>query len=534
MRTLLVSCALALIAVTILAATALGFDFSRCLFGDPSTLTIFIQEIDRATGYVLVNGGDSQQPSTPFTWIWGDGVVENGWFPMVHTYADLDRNYVLRAVAHYSGGGTDTAMVVVMFAPPEINPLSLPDEVLVAIPDSTVALDSHWPPYTPPEGLTGFASSFFDLIPRSTIEYVLSLSSYVQMDFVNDNVYRIDGEFPQVIQRDADFGGMYSLWFTDPICFASGDYGFQGEIQWSSFLHEMGHNYTLNTPADYHYGGRVDGNANAIYSEAMAQVFQHATAFELINGAAGYGLGEDLAVDISRSAVQSIALVRDSYDAYVVAGMPFASWNDPGTPEDETFPTFMTLAYEFCAHAETAGPDYVTPARRMLVLLQGFGTDWEALYDPASNTAEADSFRATLLVAAMSYGFGMDLRAEFRALNFPIKDEHYALLMASVAAVEDPGVSPALHLLDPSVPNPFGAATAISYVLHEQGPVELAILDVSGRLVRTFTVRVEEGGRGSVVWDGTNGAGDDVPAGVYFCRLRVSHHNETTRLVRLR
>jgi hypothetical protein len=453
---------------------------------------------------------------------------------MAHTYADIDRNYILRVVAHYPGGGTDAATAVAMFVSPTISPLALPDEVQVAIPDSAVSLESHWPQYVPPEGLTGFGSSFFGLIPRPTIEYVLSLSSYVQMDFVNGDVYRIDGGFPQVVQRDATFGGMFSLWFTDPICFVSGDYGFEGEIQWSSFLHEMGHNYTLNTPADYHYGGRVDGNANAIYSETMAQIFQHAAAYELINGAVGYGLGEDLAVDITRSAVQSIVFVRNSYDAYLGAGMPFASWNDPGTPQDETFPTFMTLAYEFCAHAEMAGPEYLAPARRMLALLQRFDSDWETLYDRTGNTAEADSFRATLLVTAMSYGFGEDLREEFRGLNFPINDEYYTLLMASVAEVGGPGMSLTRCPLDPNVPNPFGATTTISYTLAEPGLVELAILDASGRFVRMLATRVEEAGHGSVVWDGTNGAGDAVPAGVYFYRMRTSRYDETRKLVWLR
>ena len=66
------------------------------------------------------------------------------------------------------------------------------------------------------------------------------------------------------------------------------DYGFQGTIEWSSFMHEMGHNFTLNSPADYYYGGKIDGNANAIFSESLAQIFQHATAFEIINNYSDY------------------------------------------------------------------------------------------------------------------------------------------------------------------------------------------------------------------------------------------------------
>ena len=38
----------------------------------------------------------------------------------------------------------------------------------------------------------------------------------------------------------------------------------------------------------------IDGNANAIYSESMAQIFQHATGYEIVNNYDYYGLSEDL------------------------------------------------------------------------------------------------------------------------------------------------------------------------------------------------------------------------------------------------
>jgi len=36
--------------------------------------------------------------------------------------------------------------------------------------------------------------------------------------------------------------------------------------------------------------------------------------------------------------------VRRAYEDYLSAGTNFYSWNNPGTPADETFDTFMTLA----------------------------------------------------------------------------------------------------------------------------------------------------------------------------------------------
>ena len=43
---------------------AWAFDLKRQLFGTPSTLNIFVQSLDSSTGNVVINGGDSQGPTT--------------------------------------------------------------------------------------------------------------------------------------------------------------------------------------------------------------------------------------------------------------------------------------------------------------------------------------------------------------------------------------------------------------------------------------------------------------------------------------
>ena len=273
-----------------------------------------------------------------------------------------------------------------------------------------------------PQEHTYFDESLFEDISKSTLEYILTLIASIQKDFVNDNVYLIDGNFEQVILRDPPFQGMYSLWYTNPVGIGVGDYGLQGTIQYSSLMHEIGHNFTLNTPSNYYYGGKIDGNANAIFSESMAQIFQHATAYEMLNNAISYGLSEDIVVELKQSAVSSILVMRNAYEDYR-SDMRFSSWNDLSTPEDETFNTFMTIAYVFCAYAENTGLGYKAPLKRMMKLLQTFDERLRRGYNQHNNTASADTFRATLMVTALSYGFSTDLRTEFRSLNFPISDE---------------------------------------------------------------------------------------------------------------
>jgi hypothetical protein len=480
------------IALTVLSVASLAraedFNFSRQLFGPPSTLSIFVQSINPSTGSVEINGGDTQGPLTPFSWEWGDGTQTQGFFPQQHVYGDRARNYAVHVMAHYSGGGTDSTEAVVRFVSPIINPIPLPSDLQVTIPSSAVALGSRMPGYSPPATITFFADTDFGIVPRSTIEYVLSAAAYIQKDFVNGNVANVGGGFQQVLLRDSAWsgGGMYSLWFTDPVAFGAAAAAVQGSIAYSSFMHEMGHNFTLNTPANFYYGGKIDGNANAIFSESMGQIFQHATAYQIINNAEAYGLSADLVAEIKASATSSMNLVRNSYDDYVQGGSNFHSWNDPATPWDETFGTFMTIAYVFFEHAETTSQGYRIPLRRMMRLLQILDQDMVNRYDRLHDTLEAETFRSTLMVAAVSHAFGLDLRSEFAALNFPIDNTIYDnLLIAALPSGDldfDGDVDLVDHRLLVQCFGTFNDGTL-------GGPCAEADLDVDGRVdLRDFAV----------------------------------------------
>jgi hypothetical protein len=269
----------------------------------------------------------------------------------------------------------------------------------VYIPDNNVVLSTLGTRLSqPPTCLTYFDNSFFTVIPRSTLEYVLTAAAQIQKDFVNDDMFLFNEKFEQYMFRDPTFGGAYSLWFTDPVTFGVGDPFMLGNIDFSSLFHEMGHNFTLNTPANFYYGDIIGGNANAIYSESMAQILQHATGYEIVNNYDDYGLSEDLMIEIKQQVLRTIKFVRDEYELYLFNGKPFASWNDPYTSEDETMTTFMTIAYKFCEHAENAGEGYFLPLQRMMNLLQGLCQEWADSYDHLNNNTAADEFRATLML----------------------------------------------------------------------------------------------------------------------------------------
>ena len=91
----------------------------RELFGELSAISVWVVNINSSTGEVTVNGVDTQEPTIPFTWDWGDGTIHGGWFPQQHTYSDVTKNYIVKVTAHYSGGETDSGEVLVRFGSKE-------------------------------------------------------------------------------------------------------------------------------------------------------------------------------------------------------------------------------------------------------------------------------------------------------------------------------------------------------------------------------------------------------------------------------
>jgi hypothetical protein len=343
--------------------------------------------------------------------------------------------------------------------------------------------------YPIPDDKTFFDDSFFRLIPRNTLEYVLSVGSTIQHDFANQNVYLFNNAFEQYMMRDSAFFGAYSIWFSDPVSFYSGDCFFTGTIGYSSFFHEMGHNVTLNSPASFYYGGRIDGCANAIFSETMAQIYQHATGYELVNDYQIYGLDDDLMTDIKQSLISSMIIVRNAYDTYLSSGKIYQSWYDPANPTNDSFLTFMTLAYKFFEWAENSGSGYREPLKRMMQILDYFNPDWQEMYDPLNNSSEGSTFRSTLMVSAISYAFETDLRDEFRDLNFPVDDSLYNTIYTFGTGISQQIKSGEILIY----PNP---AKDFIY-LRDSNPstktLKIEFVDETGRFLRKY--EVENGSR---------------------------------------
>jgi hypothetical protein len=102
---------------------------------------------------------------------------------------------------------------------------------------------------------------------------------------------------------------------------------------------------------------------------------------------------------------------------------------------------------------------------------------------------------------------------------------------AGVTSVADAPAQIGVSRLEPGAPNPFAAATRLTYTLPERGHARLAVFDVSGREVRVLTDEIQESGRYETAWDGRTEGGRSVPGGVYFARLEFDGRMEARKVI---
>ncbi|NNF07688.1 MAG: matrixin family metalloprotease [Candidatus Eisenbacteria bacterium] len=93
-----------------------------------------------------------------------------------------------------------------------------------------------------------------------------------------------------------------------------------------------------------------------------------------------------------------------------------------------------------------------------------------------------------------------------------------------------PFITPSV-VLAPARPNPFAAATLITYNLPEASPVRLEVFDAQGRLVRTLANGVQAAGEHVVRWNGDMEDGGRAAAGLYIVRLGAGNVSRIQKTV---
>jgi len=103
-----------------------------------------------------------------------------------------------------------------------------------------------------------------------------------------------------------------------------------------------------------------------------------------------------------------------------------------------------------------------------------------------------------------------------------------------VFSITGDGGSPAVPTvtqLDDAYPNPFNPNTTIRYQLEGAGKVKINIYNTRGQLVRSFERGHDAAGHFSIVWDGRDSSGRELPSGVYLYNMSSGRYSSSKKMV---
>ena len=114
-----------------------------------------------------------------------------------------------------------------------------------------------------------------------------------------------------------------------------------------------------------------------------------------------------------------------------------------------------------------------------------------------------------------------------------IDHPEYVLMIYEPTGIVFPDVAPALVAVA-ATPNPFSGAVGVVFSLSAPAEVDLTVYDVYGREVGSLLDDAAyAAGEHEVAWDGRGGTGQEVPPGVYLCRISVPGDATVCQLLKL-
>ncbi len=117
--------------------------------------------------------------------------------------------------------------------------------------------------------------------------------------------------------------------------------------------------------------------------------------------------------------------------------------------------------------------------------------------------------------------------------SFPANDTVLTTVYSQVG-IEDSGGLPNKFSIYESSPNPFTQQIAIHYSCPYRTKASIEIYDLTGRLVKMLYNGEVTTGNHTVVWDGRDDQGDEVPGGPYFLRFVADEHETTRKILLMR
>ncbi len=171
--------------------------------------------------------------------------------------------------------------------------------------------------------------------------------------------------------------------------------------------------------------------------------------------------------------------------------------------------------YTFQGLSFVGGTGFAVGHGGRVIISQDFGETWQL----DGTTAPSTTLMAASFKAGTAYTVGTTGRI------FKRSDE----------TAVSPDSSPAELELGQNYPNPFNPSTEIFFKLPKTGPVDMAVLDLVGRRVRTLHPgSILDVGEHSIRWNGLDDGGRPLPSGVYFCAIEMSGETSSRKMILLK
>lgn len=108
------------------------------------------------------------------------------------------------------------------------------------------------------------------------------------------------------------------------------------------------------------------------------------------------------------------------------------------------------------------------------------------------------------------------------------------LLVDQVTAVEERPISPDAFVLRQNFPNPFNPQTTIGFSVPDNVRIQIEVFNLTGARIRTLLNEIKAAGNHSILWDGTNQAGETVASGIYILHLKSGAYRQTRKMIFLK
>jgi len=147
--------------------------------------------------------------------------------------------------------------------------------------------------------------------------------------------------------------------------------------------------------------------------------------------------------------------------------------------------------------------------------------------------AGTDSIDEDGVVAFLHFKAADDLQGVVQSqiiVDHFVADEYDLTAAAKSGEITITG-TPTVFALHQNYPNPFNPSTTITYELPENSKIMVDVLNLLGQTVTTLTSGRQDAGVYSVMWDGLNQAGNEVPSGTYLVRMQAGEYNQTIKIM---